>query len=64
MPARKLDIPRDEILTYVTANLEETAKIFERYGVRFLSAEEIALELPQYPSATQEIALPLTCRAF
>src|SRR5260370_11550077 len=51
MPARKLDIPRDEALTYATANLEETRKIFERYGVRFLSAEEIALELPQYPSA-------------
>jgi GNAT superfamily N-acetyltransferase/quercetin dioxygenase-like cupin family protein len=59
MPAQKLDIPRDETLTYVTANLEETAKIFDRYGVRFLSAEEIALELPQYPSATQVTAPPL-----
>jgi mannose-6-phosphate isomerase-like protein (cupin superfamily) len=52
MPAEKLEIPWDETLTYATANLEETIKVFERYGVRLLSPEEVAQQMPQYASAS------------
>jgi mannose-6-phosphate isomerase-like protein (cupin superfamily) len=47
-PAQSLDIPPEGI-TYATADLGETIKIFAQYGVRFLSPEEIARELPAFP---------------
>ena len=47
-PAEKLEIPSDTV-TYATADLEETIKIFLRHGVRFLSPEEIADEMPAFP---------------
>lgn len=56
-PAQTLDIPRDEVLTYANMNLQETMQVFERYGVRILSMDEVALKMPQYRSAmprTQE----------
>lgn len=51
-PAEKLEIPSDSV-TYATANLDETMKIFLKHGVRFLSPEEIANEMPTFslPSA-------------
>ena len=49
VPAEKLEIPSDSV-TYATADLEETMRIFLKYGVRFLSPEEIADEMPAFPS--------------
>jgi hypothetical protein len=48
-PAEKMEIPSDSV-TYATADLEETMKIFLKHGVRFLSPEEIANEMPAFPS--------------
>jgi quercetin dioxygenase-like cupin family protein len=48
-PAEKLEIPSDSV-TYATADMEETIKIFLKHGVRFLSPEEIADEMPAFPS--------------
>jgi hypothetical protein len=41
VPAEKLEIPSDTV-TYATADLEETIRIFLKHGLRFLSPEEIA----------------------
>ena len=49
VPAEKLEIPSDSV-TYATADLDETMKIFLKHGVRFLSPEEIADEMPAFPS--------------
>jgi hypothetical protein len=48
-PAEKMEIPSD-LVTYATADLEETMKIFLKHGVRFLSPGEIAEEIPAFPS--------------
>jgi mannose-6-phosphate isomerase-like protein (cupin superfamily) len=48
-PAEKMEIPSDSV-TYATADLEETMNIFLKHGVRFLSPEEIADEMPAFPS--------------
>jgi mannose-6-phosphate isomerase-like protein (cupin superfamily) len=48
-PAEKLEIPSDSV-TYATADLEETMKMFLKQGLRFLSPEEIAHEMPAFPS--------------
>jgi len=48
-PAEELEIPSDDALTYSTANLEETTRIFEKYGVRLLAREEIAHKIPAFP---------------
>jgi hypothetical protein len=43
-------VPADaDIVTYVNADLTETIKVFEQYGVRLLSPNEIRAEMPQYP---------------
>jgi hypothetical protein len=44
-----MEIPSDSV-TYATADLEETIKIFMKHGVRFLSQEEIADEMPTFPA--------------
>lgn len=49
VPAERMEIPSDTV-TYATANLEETIKIFLKHGLRFLSPEEIADEMPAFPS--------------
>jgi hypothetical protein len=36
-------------VTYANADLTETIKVFEQYGVRLLSPDEIRAEMPQYP---------------
>jgi hypothetical protein len=48
-PAEKMEIPSDSV-TYATADLQETMKIFLKYGIRLLSPEEIAEEMPAFPS--------------
>jgi hypothetical protein len=53
VPAEKMEIPSDTV-TYATADLEETIKIFLKHGVRFLSPEEIADEMPAFPSRSAE----------
>jgi len=50
-PAKKMELPADDALTYSTADLTETMKIFEKYGVHLLSPKEIAQQMPQFPSA-------------
>jgi hypothetical protein len=47
--AEKLAISSDDALTYLTANLEETMRIVEKYGVRHLAQEEIAHKMPALP---------------
>jgi hypothetical protein len=47
-PAEKLEIPSDSV-TYATADLKETMKIFMKHGLRLLSPEEIAREMPAFP---------------
>ena len=49
VPAEKMEIPSDTV-TYATADLEETIKIFLKHGLRFLSPEEIADEMPAFLS--------------
>ena len=38
-----------DTVTYANAELTETIKVFQRYGVRLLTAEEIRTEMPEYP---------------
>jgi hypothetical protein len=49
IPAQSLVIPPDDGITYATVNLDETIKVFEKYGVRFLAPDQIALELSAFP---------------
>lgn len=48
-PAEKMEIPSDSV-TYATADVEETLKIFMKHGRCFLSAEEITRLMPAFPS--------------
>ena len=49
-PAERMEVPTDvDTVTYANADLTETIKVFEHYGTRFLTAEEILKEMPQYP---------------
>ena len=49
-PAERMEAPADaDIVTYANADLTETIKVFEQYGVRRLSPDEIRVEMPQYP---------------
>jgi quercetin dioxygenase-like cupin family protein len=49
-PAERIEVPTDaDTMTYSNADLTETIKVFERYGVRFLSEAEIRTEMPRYP---------------
>jgi mannose-6-phosphate isomerase-like protein (cupin superfamily) len=47
-PAEHLEIPSDSV-TYATADLAETMKIFKKHGLRFLSPEEITHQMPAFP---------------
>ena len=49
-PAERMDLPTGvDIVTYANADLTDTIKVFEQYGVRFLTPDEIRTEMPQYP---------------
>lgn len=47
-PAQNLDLPKGA-LTYSAVDPEQTAQRFSRYGVSFLTPDEIADQLPMYP---------------
>jgi mannose-6-phosphate isomerase-like protein (cupin superfamily) len=48
-PAERMEVPTDvDTVTYANADLTETIKVFERHGIRFLTAEEIRTEMPRY----------------
>jgi mannose-6-phosphate isomerase-like protein (cupin superfamily) len=49
-PAERMEVPADdETVTYATADLTATINVFKQHGIRFLTAEEIRTEMPQYP---------------
>jgi mannose-6-phosphate isomerase-like protein (cupin superfamily) len=49
-PAERMDIPTDiDTVTYANADLTETMKLFEQYGIRFLTPDEMRAAMPQYP---------------
>jgi mannose-6-phosphate isomerase-like protein (cupin superfamily) len=56
-PAEKLEIPQG-METYATADLTKTLAILNQYGVRNLTSEEIAEQLPLYP----RLVLPGTAK--
>jgi quercetin dioxygenase-like cupin family protein len=48
--AKRMELPADaETLKYATADLTETIKVFEQYGVRLLTPDEVRNHMPQYP---------------
>ena len=48
--AERMEVPTDaDAMTYANADLTDTIKVFERYGVRLLNPDEIRNEMPQYP---------------
>ena len=50
VPAERMDLPASaDIETYATADLTETVKVFEQYGIRLLTPDEIRAEMPQFP---------------
>ena len=50
-PAKRMELPGDgETVTYATVDLTETIKVFEQRGIRFLTAEQIRTEMPEYPN--------------
>jgi quercetin dioxygenase-like cupin family protein len=49
-PARTMEIPSD-METYATVDLTSTMAVFIKYGVRMMSPDEIAEQLPAYPIA-------------
>jgi mannose-6-phosphate isomerase-like protein (cupin superfamily) len=48
-PAKRMDVPNDpDIVTYANADMTETIKIAERYGLRFLAEHDVRKEMPEY----------------
>ena len=48
--AERMELPTDlDTVTYANADLTDTMKVFEQYGIRLLTPEEIHVEMPQYP---------------
>ena len=48
-PARTMEIPSD-METYATADLTAAMEVFIKYGVRMLSPDEVAAQMPAYPA--------------
>jgi hypothetical protein len=48
-PEEKLEI-HSNVVTYATSNLEETVRIFLKHGVGLLCSEEIAHQMPPFPT--------------
>jgi len=49
-PAERMEIPTDaDTVTYADADLTETIKVHQQFGVRLLTPEEIRTEMPKYP---------------
>ena len=50
VPAERMEVPIDvDTVTYANADLTETFELFGQHGIRFLTADEIRTEMPQYP---------------
>ncbi|HEU5247071.1 MAG TPA: cupin domain-containing protein [Candidatus Udaeobacter sp.] len=49
-PAQRLELPTGAV-TYSTGDLKQTAQRLLEYGARFLTADEIADQLPLYPKS-------------
>ena len=49
-PARTMDIPSD-METYATVDMAATIAVFIKFGVRMLSPDEVAQQMPAYPHA-------------
>jgi len=48
--AERMEVPTDaDVQTYANADLTQTIKVFEKYGISFLSPQEIRREMPDYP---------------
>lgn len=54
-PAAELDLP-GEAITYATADMEPVVRDFADYGVRILSPDQIAEQMPSYAAALQKKA--------
>jgi Cupin domain len=54
-PAEKLELPAGA-MTYATSSLEHAIRVGEHHGVRFLSPEEVAKQLPLYYAALKQTA--------
>ena len=52
-PAEKLELPAGAT-TYSASNLEPVIQAFKKYGVRFLSQDEVAEQMPLYFAALNE----------
>src|SRR5262245_27919445 len=50
IPAKRMELPADETLTYAAADLTETIKLLEEGGVRLLTPAEIRSHMPEYPA--------------
>ena len=49
-PAERMELPTDaDAITYAQSDLTETIRLFEQYGIRFLTPDETLREMPQYP---------------
>ena len=45
-----MEVPSDgDTLTYANADLTHTIKVFEKYGLRLLTPDEIRAQMPEYP---------------
>ena len=50
VPAERMELPTEaDAVTYAEADLTDTISVFEQYGIRFLTVDEIHTEMPQYP---------------
>ena len=54
-PAYELGLPR-EAVTYSTAETQRAVRIGGEYGVRFLSSDQIAKQMPSYFAALDNVA--------
>jgi quercetin dioxygenase-like cupin family protein len=49
-PAERMEVPTDaDTVTYANVDLTETIRVFEQYGIRLLTPDEIRTEMPEYP---------------
>jgi quercetin dioxygenase-like cupin family protein len=54
-PAERMELPTDvDTVTYANADLTETIKVLEQYGVRLLTPDEIQTEMPQLERLIRE----------
>jgi mannose-6-phosphate isomerase-like protein (cupin superfamily) len=49
-PAERMEVPTDvNTITYANADMTETIEVFKRYGIQFLTADEIRTKMPKFP---------------